>query len=103
MRMQRDAQTAKLRPLALVACVAGLSGKLPGIFNFTYPPKWEGTLQQPCGDSGAPGCPSIGWEAAAENITATIKPYLVTTDKKMPIRGIFYGDELSGAIGVSYE
>ena len=29
-----------------------------------------------------------GWEAAAENISATIKPYLITTDKSMPIKGI---------------
>ena len=25
--------------------------KLPGVFNFTYPPKYEGKLATPCGDT----------------------------------------------------
>ena len=63
------------------------------------PPQFEGKLAQPCAAGEGMGCPSIGWEAAAENISATVRPYI----KAGIVKGLFYGDELSGAVGVSFD
>lgn len=40
------------------------------------PPQFEDKLVQPCDAGEGVGFPSTGWEAAAENTSATVRPYI---------------------------